>query len=284
MVFRLATPQNQSQTGQFQAMFAAWLTIATVSTIGLMGWPTIARSESLVDLQQLLSSKQCSACDLSNAGLVYANLAGADLSGARLLRSNLSQSDLSGANLSNANLTGASLAGADLTGANLSGANLSGVDFRGAYLTDANFSGANLSGANLRGALGIPLALISLDQLLLWGNELADRGNYTGAIAYYSQALTIDPDYGEVYLARGAAYNRLGDLDRAKADADYAAEIFFTTGNQAGYEMASLFVATMEAEAEAASDSQSGRSRGNVGGNILNVITGIGSLLLQSVF
>ncbi|TAF55385.1 MAG: tetratricopeptide repeat protein [Oscillatoriales cyanobacterium] len=278
MAFRLATLL------QFPSLFASGLTIATVSTLGLLGFPTIARSENLADLQQLLSSKQCSLCNLNNAGLVYANLAGADLSGSQLVRSNLSQSDLSGANLANANLTGASLAGSNLMGADLSGANLAGANLSGAYLTDANFSGANLSGANLRGALDIPLELISLDQLLLWGNELADRGNYTGAIAYYSQALAIDPDYGEVYLARGAAYNRLGDLDRAKTDADQAAEIFFTTGNQEGYEMASLFVTTMEAEAEAARDSQNGRSRGNVGGNLLNVITGIGSLLLRSVF
>jgi len=260
------------------------LTIVTISMTSLLGQPTMAQAESLVDLQQLLASKQCSLCDLSHAGLVYANLAGADLEGARLIGANLSQSDLAGANLANANLSGATLAGADLTGADLTGANLSGVDLRGAYLTGANFSGADLSGVNLRGAWGIPLELISLQELLLWGNELADRGNYAGAIAYYSQALTIDPDYGEVYLARGAAYNRLGDLVNAKADADYAAELFFTTGNQAGYEMASLFVATMEAEAEAAADSQSGRGRGDVGGNILNVITGIGSLLLQSVF
>jgi uncharacterized protein YjbI with pentapeptide repeats len=279
MVFRLVTPQYRSRIS-----FGFWLTIVAVSMTSLLGRSTIVRAESLVDLQQLLSSKQCSFCDLSNAGLVYADLVGADLRGARLIRANLSQSDLASADLSNANLSGATLAGADLTGANLSGANLSSVDLRGAYLTGANFSGADLSGVNLRGALGIPLELISLQDLLLWGNELAARGNYTGAIAYYSQALTIDPDYGEVYLARGAAYNRLGDLKSAKADADYAAELFFTTGNQAGYEMASLFVATMEAEAEAAADSQNGRGRGNVGGNILNVITGIGSLLLQSVF
>lgn len=279
MVFRFLPPAHHSHRS-----LQVWLTIVTVSMTSLLGQATIAQAESLVDLQQLLSSKQCSLCDLSNAGLVYANLAGADLQGARLIRANLSQSDLAGANLANANLSGATLAGADLTGANLSGANLSGVDLRGAYLTGADFSGADLSDANLRGALGIPLELISLQDLLLWGNELAARGNYTGAIAYYSQALTIDPDYGEVYLARGAAYNRLGDLINAKADADYAAELFFTTGNQAGYEMASLFVTTMEAEAEAAADSQRGRGRGNVGGNILNVITGIGSLLLQSVF
>lgn len=278
MIFRRVT------LPPFPHLFASWLTIATAATLGLTGLPSIARSESLADLQQLLSSNQCSLCNLNNAGLVYANLTGADLSGSQLVRSNLSQSDLSGANLSNANLAGASLAGSNLTGADFSGANLSGVDLRGAYLTNANFTGANLAGANLRGALDIPLELISLEQLLLWGNELAGRGNYTGAIAYYSQALAIDPDYGEVYLARGAAYNRLGDLDRAKADADQAAEIFFTTGNQEGYEMATLFVTTMEAEAEAASASQNGRSRGNVGGNLLNVITGIGSLLLRSVF
>jgi len=273
---------------QIQDRDQAWVHGAKLAayglTIALLGLPAIVRAENLQDLQTLLATDACPNCNLSNAGLVYAELNGVDLSGANLSRANLSQSSLSGANLSGANLSGASLSGADLSNADLRGANLRGADLRGAYLMGAQFDGADASGANLRGAMSIPLALISLQDLLVWGNEYADRGNYSGAITYYSQAIAIQPDYAEVYLARSAAYNQMGNLENAKLDAQQAADLFSAIGNQQGYTMATQFIAMMDAEAEAAEDSQSGRGRGDLGGNILNVITGIGSLLLQSVF
>jgi len=262
----------------------ASIAMAPIAAIAIAVAPSPTRAESLVDLQQLLTSNACPGCDLSNAGLVYADLAGADLSGANLVRANLSQGNLAGADLSGANLRGATLAGADLSGANLAGADLFGADLRGAFLTDADFDGAILDGVNLRGAMGIAVELVSIEDLLLWGNELADRGNYSGAIGYYSQALTLDPDYGEVYLARGAAYGSLGNVDRAIADANRAAELFFTSGNREGYELATVFVAALEAEVEAAEASQRGVSGNNFGGRMLNLLGSIGGLLLQSLF
>ena len=264
----------------------AWMaSIAAVAIAAApLTFPVAARAESLVDLQELLSSNECPGCDLSNAGLVFADLTGADLTGASLVRANLSQSSLAGADLSGANLRGATLAGADLTGADLSDSDRSGADPRGAFLTDANFDGAELAGANLRGAMGIAVELVTIEELLLWGNELADRGNYTGAIGYYSQALNIDPNYGEVYLARGVAYGSIGDIERATTDGERAAEIFSVSGDQQGYELATVFVATVEAAAEAAEESQGGGGGSNFGGRLLNLVGSIGGLLLRSLF
>ena len=52
--------------------------------------------------------------------------------------------------------------------------------------------------------------------------------NDTGAIAYFSDALThtadllSPPDQSEGYLSRGRAYSAKGDVDRALADYDEA--------------------------------------------------------------
>lgn len=257
--------------------------LATVTAIALLGSLAPARAEDLQHLQQLLSTQDCPQCDLRGAGLVHANLAGANLQGANLVRANLSQSDLVGADLSGANLTGASLAGADLSGANLAGANLTGADLRGAYLNDAQLDGANLASANLRGAYGIPSTAVSPDELLLWGNEEAQGGNYRGAIAYYSDAIALEPTFPLAYLGRAAAYNRLGDTESAVVDAERAAEIYFAAGNQEGYETANFFASAIVAEEEAFQEARERQRRGDLGGNLLNVITGVGSLLLQGV-
>lgn len=100
------------------------LSIATLLVPLGLTLPAVAFNAQ--QLQQLLQTKQCIACDLSGA-----DLANQDLSGANLV----------GANLTSANLSGANLTGADLTGANLLGANLSDV---------------NLAGAKWPGAVGLP--------------------------------------------------------------------------------------------------------------------------------
>jgi tetratricopeptide (TPR) repeat protein len=247
---------------------AATLVFSTAS----LAVPVLA--ENLEHTRQLLSTKACSGCDLSYAGLVFAQLAGADLSGANLVRANLAQADLTGANLSNANLVGASLSGANLMGANLQGANLQGADLRGAYLTDANLQDAILTNANLRGALGIPSYAVTAADLLLWGNEYAQQGNFEQAIAYYNESLLLEPEQAEVYLVRAAARNRLSDKNGAIADAKRASELYFVEGNQQGYDSATLFVAAMEAEIEAS-------KKGRGGGGFFDTLGNIGVMLLQ---
>jgi uncharacterized protein YjbI with pentapeptide repeats len=77
--------------------------------------------------------------DLSNANLVWFELAGADLRDA-----DLNHANLSGANLSETNLSGAT---------NLAFADLSRTDLQNANLRGTRLEGANLEGAILEGAL-----------------------------------------------------------------------------------------------------------------------------------
>lgn len=105
-------------------------------------------------VNQLLETKECVRCDLSNADLSDAdlndaNLEGANLQGANLSGANLDDAYLVGANLSQAILTEADLEEAKLLLASLSSANLEGAKLKGANLTDADLPNANLSNARL---------------------------------------------------------------------------------------------------------------------------------------
>ena len=63
-------------------------------------------------LIQLLQSRQCQACKLSDVDLAHADLRDANLQGAQLRRANLSQARLDGADLSDSDLSFTSLQGA----------------------------------------------------------------------------------------------------------------------------------------------------------------------------
>ena len=115
------------------------LMLVLLSFIVLFWVVPITYGYSQQDLDQLKSTKQCSACDLSNAPLANTNLTGANLERANLLSANMSRANLTGANLSGANCMNTSLPGASLVNTNLKSANLTG----------ANLSGANLYGADL---------------------------------------------------------------------------------------------------------------------------------------
>ena len=97
--------------------------------------PMASQSKLISPYQQLVQTRHCSGCNLSNLDLRGLNLAGADLNGANLSNANLSGSNLNQANLSNANLYLA----------NLSGSNLSQAQFTGASLKSANLSAASLN-------------------------------------------------------------------------------------------------------------------------------------------
>lgn len=81
-------------------------------------------------VKQLLETKQCPECNLSNV-----NLKGMDLQGFNLQGANLEGANLSGAKLANANLKNANLNRANLTGADLG---CSGITFN----LDTNSQGA----------------------------------------------------------------------------------------------------------------------------------------------
>ncbi len=210
----------------------------SLAAIALSGALAPARADDLVHVQRLLSTGDCEACNLSRAGLVYADLSNANLRGANLRGANLSQTDLTGADLSNANLTGAVLFNANLEGANLQGADLRGVDLRQAFLGNANVEGALLEGAFLMGAHGLPDTIETPGVLFQWGILESENENYELAIRYYSRSLQADPDNPEVYLARSIALFRWGDPERAYADAKEAERLFMAQGNAEGQQNA----------------------------------------------
>lgn len=207
---------------------------------------TPAQAENLEHTQQLLNTKQCPNCDLSNAGLVLANLVGANLSGANLVGANLSRANLSGADLRGANLTGASLFGANLIGANLTGAILNGTDLRSAYLTNAILETTNISNAQLIGVQGLPSNTGSAEDFYRLGVEEAKAGNYVNAIDLYNQALRMKPDLAVAFFARSMARADLGDLTGALGDAKQAQQLYQTLGSAEGQEISQQLVTLLE--------------------------------------
>lgn len=248
--------------------------LATVTFLSTLSLTIPVRAENLEHIRQLLSTKTCTQCDLSGAGLVMSNLAGAKLSGANLSQANLSQANLSGADLSGANLTGASLYGANLTGANLAGVILDGTDLRTAYLTNANMLGTKLDTAFVQGAYGIPNYAGNPKQFYGWGLVESNKGNYVAAIEHYNQSLNLNPEFAPSYLARGIANYRLGNKGGAKQDAEIASKLFEKQQNVEGYKASQNFLLTMDAIAQSTKDPKetSGTAR---------FFQGAASLLLQ---
>ncbi|OKH21225.1 hypothetical protein NIES593_16555 [Hydrococcus rivularis NIES-593] len=221
------------------------LAIATI--LSAIGLSIPVRAENLEHIRQLLSTRECSQCELSGAGLVMSNLAGVNLRGANLSGANLSQANLTGADLSGANLAGASLYGANLVGANLAGAILDGTDLRSAYLTNANLIGTKLDTAYVQGAYGIPTYAGSPQQFYGWGLVESKKGNHAAAIEHYNRSLSLDPQFAPAYLARGIANYRLGKQGQAKKDAEMASQLFQKQQNKPGFDASQNFLVTMEA-------------------------------------
>lgn len=64
-----------------------------------------------------------------------------------------------------------------------------------------------------------------VDLLCLRAMKEMSEGNYTKAIATYSEAIERDPKYSFSYIGRGDAYALRGDLDRAMRDYNQAARL-----------------------------------------------------------
>ena len=250
--------------------------LAAITTFTTISIPV--QSESLNDLNQLLNTKKCSRCDLSNAGLAQANLTGSDLVQANLAGANLSQANLMGANLTGANLTGTSLYGANLTGANLTGANLAGADLRNAYVGNANLAGVDLDSVHLEGIKGLSAMSASAKQFHRWGVREAERGNYNGAIANYQKAIQLDPELAPAYLGLAIIQYNFDRRAEAETNTKIAAELFKEQEHELGLQTATNFQQRMALiqEAEANAAEQEG-GLGHVG----KFMGSIGSLLLQ---
>ncbi|MBW4582512.1 MAG: pentapeptide repeat-containing protein [Tildeniella nuda ZEHNDER 1965/U140] len=190
-----------------------------------------AHADDLEQVQTLLATRQCSSCELSNAGLVYADLRGADLQRANLSRANLSRANLQGANLRGAILAGASLVGANLTGANLDGANLTATDLRYASVTNATFQGATLDHALLQGTIGLTNTVGNPEDFYRWAMVATEEKDYASAVANFTQVLARQPDFAQAYLGRGVARLQTNDRAGAIADLKQADKLFTAQGD-----------------------------------------------------
>lgn len=239
-----------------------------------------AQAENIEHVQRLMSDRECQTCELSGSSFVHTDLSGVSLVNADLSRANLNRADLRNADLRGANLTGAILFNANLAGADLRGADLRGADLRQSYLLDADFEGANVEGANLRGAIGVPQTLVSPADYYRWGAIETQRGNFEGAVGYYTRSLSLDATFAPSFLGRSIARYELGDETGAIEDATRAEELFTAQNNvegqQAAVRIQEGIAAVQEARAEADGES-SGGSR------FLNFLGGVGMLLLRFV-
>jgi uncharacterized protein YjbI with pentapeptide repeats len=249
-------------------------TIATTILL-LTSFAAIANAENNTQLRQLLSTKNCSECDLSGAGLVMNDLSGAKLDRANLVGANLSQTNLTGADLRGANLSGASLNGANLMGADLRGANLTGTDLRSAYLTNANLEGLDIRSAYLQGAVGIPTASGTAEDFYKWGYAEWQKNDFTSAIENYNRAINLKPLFPGAYLARAMAKFRVQDDNGATKDAMVAERLFFSQADREGTQVAQLLLAKIKL----ASQPTQVNSTGN--GNVVDLLTGLSSMLLK---
>lgn len=262
---------------RFRPRWAASLLIPAF--LGLAGAIAPAAWAADADhLQQLLQTRNCPRCDLRGAGLVYADLSGADLSGADLRGANLSRANLSTANLSGADLRGTSFYGANLTAVDLQGAQLGGADLREAVVVNASFGGADLTNAAVEGAVALPVALAGARDRFNWGVREAARRNYAGAIAYYNQALEIDPGFAEAYLNRAVARSHLADYPGALADGEQAGNLFANAADPAGQASAQAFHDTLKKYLEESEKRERGSS--GVGITVLDFVRGLGSFII----
>ena len=128
-------------------MASADITAVEGKSVSTFVEPTVETSEideeKRMKLEQLLDTKKCYGCDLSDTDLSHENLKNADLE----------QANLSGSNLEKANLKGANLKGALLVGVNLKKANLENADLYKATLTGADLTGAKQKNASFDDAL-----------------------------------------------------------------------------------------------------------------------------------
>ncbi len=249
--------------------------IATLTTISIS---IPAQAESLNDLNQLLSTKKCSQCDLSNAGLVQTELIGSDLVQANLAGANLSQANLKGADLRGANLSGTSLYGANLTDANLTGANLTGADLRNAYVGNTNLREVDLDSAHLEGIKGLATSAASAEQFHRWGVREAEAGNYQAAIANYKKAIQLDSELAPAYLGLAIIQFNFDHRKEAMANTKMAAKLFKQQEHQIGHQTAMNFQQKMTIVQEA-EDNVTAQEGGH--GGIGKFMGSVGSLLLQ---
>ena len=188
--------------------------------VAAMAIPGAARANG--DLIQLLQTKRCRQCTLTDADLVHADLRDADLSEARLQRANLSQAQLDGANLRKADLSFTSLQGASLRGADLRGSRLVGTDLRDVDLTGAQLDANALEEAHWSGAKGMQPQAQSHAALHNAGVTAAEDERWGHAERLFGLAIRKEPEMTQSWVARGISREKLGKRQLAIQDFTYA--------------------------------------------------------------
>lgn len=254
--------------------------LSLLSLLSTLALSNPARAENLQHTQQVMSTRQCQNCDLSRAGFVYANLSGANLQGSDLSEANLTRANFTNANLQGADLRNAVLYNINLSGANLSGANLSGADLRDANLQGTNLQGTILEGANLMGAINLPAGAVTAIDYYRWAMAEDQRGNFSGAVTYYTQALAVQPDFAHAFMGRSISRARMRDAEAALTDAQQAQRFYTAQGNAEGMRVSAEFVTGIQQAQEA--QRVASRRRGGVGnGNFVDFIGGLANLAIQ---
>ena len=64
-----------------------------------------------------------------------------------------------------------------------------------------------------------------MEEYLHRGDAYFEKEEYDKAIAEFSRAIELDPNYAGAYLSRGVAYGRKGEYDKAGADSTKAIEL-----------------------------------------------------------
>ncbi|AKV66371.1 tetratricopeptide repeat protein [Microcystis panniformis] len=71
---------------------------------------------------------------------------------------------------------------------------------------------------------------------------------YELALADYSKAIELNPNYAYAYINRGVVYALTRDFPKALADAEKASELYRQQGNEAGYQKAQKLISMIRQE------------------------------------
>jgi len=206
------------------------LNLALIVAVSALGFP--ASADNHADLIQLLRSRSCRSCKLSDVDLMHADLRDAELEGAHLQRANLSQSKLDGADLRDSDLSFTSLRGASLRGADLRGSRLFGTDLRGSDLSGALLDDGALEQSHWDGAKGISRGARTHAGLHNAGVDASQAGRWHDAEQLFSAAIEAQPEEPLSWVARGLSRGEQGKNDMASRDLAHAGRLFGDQGDQ----------------------------------------------------